>query len=91
VHHRIWRWGLVLLGASLIFFSIVYAQGGFTLSRGTIAGGGTLSSGGFTLVAEIGQPVVGEPLHSGSFSLTSGSVAGLRIVNIYLPVIHATR
>jgi hypothetical protein len=87
-HHKK-RWVGIILIATLGLFSSVSGQGGLTLSRGTIAGGGgTLSSGGFSLTGAIGQPYAGAPLHSGSFSLTGGGLAGPSTFSRYIPVIR---
>jgi hypothetical protein len=83
------RWVGIILIASLGLFSIAYAQGGFTLSHGIVAnGGGTLSSGGFSLTGAIGQPNAGGSLHGGGFSLTGGGLAGPSMLTRYLPLIR---
>jgi hypothetical protein len=86
-HHKRRLLGIILI-ASLGLFSTVSAQSGLSLSRGIIAGGGgTLSSGGFALIGTIGQPEAGVPLHSGTFSLTGGGLAGPSTFTRYLPLI----
>jgi hypothetical protein len=86
-HHKRRLLGIILI-ASLGFFSTASGQGGFTLSRGIIAGGGgTLSSGGFTLTGTIGQAEAGVPLQNGGFSLTGGGLAGPSMFTRYLPLI----
>jgi hypothetical protein len=77
--------------------TIAQANGGFTLTRSTVdGGGGTLSSGEFTLTGAIGQPDAGNVLSNGSFTLSGGAFAGSGgessggqggSVNIYLPLI----
>ena len=87
-HHK-WRWLAIILLASLGLFSSASGQGGFSLSRGIIAGGGgRLNSGAFSLTGTIGQPEAGVPLHSGGFSLTGGGLAGPSTFTVYLPIIH---
>jgi hypothetical protein len=90
-HHKR-RWIGIVLIVTLGLFSTVSGQGGLSLSRGIIAGGGgTLSSGGFSLTGAIGQPYAGVPLHSGGFSLTGGGLAGPSMFTHYLPIIHSLR
>lgn len=70
------HWQPALALAMLLLLTLssgsVYAQGGFTLERMTIdGGGGDVSGGNFVVTGTVGQPDSGE-LEGGNFVLVGG-------------------
>ena len=92
IHKRASLVILVLAVALLLLTggtAAVYAQtgGGYDLTWWTVdSGGGTLSSGGYTLVSAAGQPDAGVP-EGGDYALVGGFWGGAAQYHVYLPLI----
>ena len=85
---------LTLILATLLWASLVFAQGGYDLSWWTVDGGGGASSGGgYTLLGTGGQADAGVAMSGGDYTLAggfwgAGGLAGSpEGYPIYLPIV----